>query len=337
MPFITTFLYSQLFVTLPYPTYDFSGQTIIVTGSNSGLGLEAARHFIRLDAAKVILAVRTVAKGNAAAGDISSSTETPPDRIEVWQLDLSSSDSVKAFASRVQGLDRLDVVVENAGILTTTHELLEGEESTITVNVVNTVLCGLVVLPKLRDSARKHSTTGRLVFVGSDLQLAAKFTEQHEPGSLFTALRSRETANMPDRFVYLLVYFSKFIDAYRLQIKPLLSHTSYPTSKLLQLYAVRAIASMSPVTPESPVVINYLTPGACKSDIFRDPKDWFSKLISELMQAIIARTTEAGSRTLIHASKPDIEKECHGKFLMDCKIWPYDFTLISDCIINIVD
>jgi retinol dehydrogenase-12 len=46
------------FAHLPYPTKKFTGQTIIVTSSNVGLGLEAARHFVRLDAAKVIIAVR---------------------------------------------------------------------------------------------------------------------------------------------------------------------------------------------------------------------------------------------------------------------------------------
>lgn len=38
MGYITTFLHSQLFVKLPYPNYDFSNQTIIVTGANTGLG-----------------------------------------------------------------------------------------------------------------------------------------------------------------------------------------------------------------------------------------------------------------------------------------------------------
>jgi len=44
-------------VSLPVPTMKFTGKTIIVTGSNTGIGLEAARYFVRLDAAKVILAV----------------------------------------------------------------------------------------------------------------------------------------------------------------------------------------------------------------------------------------------------------------------------------------
>lgn len=206
MGYITTFLHSQLFVRLPYPDYDFSGQTIIVTGSNTGLGLEAARHFIRLNAAKVILAVRTISKGEAAAAQISASTNTPKSRVEVWQLDLSHADSIKAFAARVDTLDRLDAFVQNAGILTNIFTLVEGQESHIAINVTNAVLLGLLVLPKLRESAARYGSRGRLTFVGSDLQYIAKFKEKIAAGkeagvSLYDALASKELADMDDRYV----------------------------------------------------------------------------------------------------------------------------------------
>ena len=199
MGYITTFLHSQLFVSLPYPKSDFTGQTIIVTGSNTGLGLEAARHFVRLNAARVILAVRTIAKGEAAALDISASTKTTKSRIEVWQLDLSNYDSVKAFAVKANALDRLDVFVQNAGILTSKFSRVEGEESTITINVTSAVLLALSVLPKLRESASKYGVKGRLVFVGSDLQYIAKFKEKDTSGSLYDALNSQDTTDMYDR------------------------------------------------------------------------------------------------------------------------------------------
>jgi short-subunit dehydrogenase len=111
MGFILTFLKSQLFAKLPYPTSDFSGQTVIITGSNTGLGLEAARHIVRLGAAKVILAVRNISKGEAAARDIIESTKVKENVIDVWQVDLSNYESVKAFGERVQTLERLDAVV----------------------------------------------------------------------------------------------------------------------------------------------------------------------------------------------------------------------------------
>lgn len=83
------FLYSQLFVTPSYPATYFTGQTIIITGSNVGLGYEAARHFTRLGAAKVILAVRNCQAGEEAKRSIELSTHITG-VCEVWQLDLAS-------------------------------------------------------------------------------------------------------------------------------------------------------------------------------------------------------------------------------------------------------
>lgn len=112
---ILTFFYSQLFITPKYPDQSCKGQVHIVTGANTGLGFEAARHLVRLGADKVILACRNLEKGEAAVKDIEASTK----RIgvaEVWSLDLSSFESVKEFAKKVDTLPRIDAIVENAGM-----------------------------------------------------------------------------------------------------------------------------------------------------------------------------------------------------------------------------
>ncbi len=62
---------------LPWPTTSFAEKTIIVTGANCGLGLEAARHFVRLGARKVVLGYRSVPKGEAAKEDIDSTQKSP--------------------------------------------------------------------------------------------------------------------------------------------------------------------------------------------------------------------------------------------------------------------
>ncbi|KAB2570175.1 Short chain dehydrogenase sol3 [Lasiodiplodia theobromae] len=295
MGYATTFLYSQLFVKLPYPQSDFSDQVIIVTGSNTGLGLEAVKHLVRLRAARVILAVRSESKGQAAVEQVVAATKCSAKRLEVWPLDLSSYQSIKQFGERVRTLDRLDAVIQNAGILTTKWALAEDNESHITTNVISPMLIGLEVLPKLRESAQKTGLRGRLAFVGSDLQYIAKFSEKKHGASIFAALNKREIADMDDR---------------------------YKVSKLLLLYGVRALAQLSPLTPESNVIIDNLTPGACKSDIFRDDVNWFQRIIMNLAISLIARTTEQGSRTLVHAVKPELGPEAHGAFLMDCKVAP---------------
>ena len=67
-------------------------------------------------------------KGEAAKKDIETTTGRSG-AVEVWQLDLGSYESVKRFAEKAAGLERVDAVVENAGIMTTEFALVEGSES----------------------------------------------------------------------------------------------------------------------------------------------------------------------------------------------------------------
>ena len=107
------------FLDLPLVSEDLEGRIVIVTGANTGLGFECAMHFLRMKPAKLILAIRSIEKGQAAAlRMIDETKETRPDIVEVWQLDMASFVSVQAFAQRVETLPRLDIVVLNSGVNT---------------------------------------------------------------------------------------------------------------------------------------------------------------------------------------------------------------------------
>ena len=198
MSSVQKYIYSQLIYHPPYPTTKYTGQTIIVTGSNVGLGLEAARHFVRLDAKKVILAVRTLEKGEAAKESILKSEKKTADVVEVWKLDLSNYQSSRDFAKRVETLDRLDILVENAGIVTEEFKITEDNESTITTNVVSPVLHALLLMPKLRETAMKFKTVPRVVFVTSFTHFFTQFEERKEE-RIFDTLADKSKANMADR------------------------------------------------------------------------------------------------------------------------------------------
>ncbi len=129
--------------------------------------MEAARHFVRLGASKVIIGCRSVEKGEVAKKDIEEGTKRIG-VVEIWQVDLSSYENVKQFCNRAQKLERLDIVTENAGLATPKYEEVEGMESTITVNVISTFLMALLLLPKLRADAIKFNTLPRLTIVASD-------------------------------------------------------------------------------------------------------------------------------------------------------------------------
>jgi len=73
-------LFAQPFMTLQLPPpYSFASQTVIITGANTGLGLETARHIVSLGASKAILGIRTLSKG------LSAKLTSKPPRVD-WVL-----------------------------------------------------------------------------------------------------------------------------------------------------------------------------------------------------------------------------------------------------------
>jgi NAD(P)-dependent dehydrogenase (short-subunit alcohol dehydrogenase family) len=88
---------------------DQRGRTAVVTGANSGLGLETARRLAR-KGARVVMACRNLEKGEAARRDV--------DGAELEQLDLASLESVRAFAERFRAShEGLDLLINNAGVM----------------------------------------------------------------------------------------------------------------------------------------------------------------------------------------------------------------------------
>jgi retinol dehydrogenase 12 len=205
-PGILQFLRGQLFETPALPMASLTGQTIIVTGANTGLGLECAKHLVRLNISTLILACRSIDKGEAAKKILLSSkpgAEIAKTRIEVWELDMSSYVSVVEFADRCENsLLRLDAVVENAGISQPSCMLAEDNESTITVNVISTFLLALLLLPRLRESAAQYCKTARLTIVGSVVHCWAdtKDIDLLSGRRILDRLNDKPTANMKNRY-----------------------------------------------------------------------------------------------------------------------------------------
>ncbi|KAG8165140.1 hypothetical protein KVR01_005415 [Diaporthe batatas] len=274
---MANFLYSQLFVKPAYPTRMVNGQTVIVTGSNTGLGKEAAKHFARLGAAKLILAVRNIKAGSAAKAEIERATQCAPGTVEVWALDLGDYASVKAFAGRAsRELERVDVLCENAGVAGGKKEMVGGHERHITINVISTLLLALLMLPKLRETASRFGVKPRLTIVSSEVHGWCKFPERDEP-SVLAALDASD--DMEER---------------------------YPVSKLLEVLAVRQMAPRL----RGGVVLNMLNPGLCHSELSRE-----GGLGLTVMKFFLARSTEVGSRTLVAAGLAG--DESHGRYMSD--------------------
>lgn len=91
----------------------------------------------------------------------------------------------------------------------------------------------------------------------------------------------------------------------------------YNVSKLLEILTVRHIARNHPVS-QLHVTVNTLTPGLCESELLRDASI-FLTIFGWVLKKLFARTTEVGSRTLVHGGVTAGE-ETHGKFMQTCKV-----------------
>ena len=208
---------------------------------------------------------------------------------------MSSFQSVKQFAARVtQEIPKLDVALLNAGVFQSKYVLgSEGWEETIQVNYLSTILLSLLLLPRLRETKTETGNTPHLDFVSSSSHKGVSPTDMH---------KSKESGNI-------LEYWN--------EEQKFAPFKQYGRSKLMLEYAKAAMSDLPSVrapSGELSVIINSCCPGLCKSDIPRnltqDSVMW--TIIAWLLNTLLARTTEEGSRTLV--SSTTIGAESHGKF-----------------------
>ncbi|WP_329457101.1 SDR family oxidoreductase [Streptomyces sp. NBC_01497] len=132
-----------------YEVPDQSGRFAVVTGANSGTGKEAARRLAEAGA-RVVLAVRTLAKGEQARDEILA--RHPGARLEVRRIDLADLGAVKDFADGVLADGTpLDLLVNNAGVMspTTRTATADGFELQLGSNYLGPFALTLRLLPAL--------------------------------------------------------------------------------------------------------------------------------------------------------------------------------------------
>ncbi|KAL2829427.1 hypothetical protein BDW59DRAFT_178400 [Aspergillus cavernicola] len=267
-----------------------SGKTAIVTGGNTGLGFECCKQLLELGLSRLIIAVRTPSKGEEAKKQLLL-TSKGKSKIEITKLDLASYDSITAFVEYTKTLDRLDIVINNAGVCKRAFELdpRTGHEETIQVNHLGNSLFVILLLPVLQTK-NSPDHPGRLSFVSSDTPAWAKFKEQTSI-PILPAFDNQTSFEWSDR---------------------------YGTSKLLGQLFLRELAER---VPSSVAIVNATNPGLCKSGLDREFRGSLAGHVARVMQAALARKASVGARSLTDAAL-NHGAASHGQYIEDGKVVP---------------
>ncbi|KAI0300567.1 hypothetical protein B0F90DRAFT_1629757 [Multifurca ochricompacta] len=270
------FVNDQLWKVDPVEQLDLTGKTVVVVGANVGLGFEAAKHFASMNPNRLVLGCRSQDKGQAAVQAIQATGFT---NVELALVDLSQFASVSAFADTfIRDGSQIDILLYNAGVAL--HQYAptkDGWEETIQVNHLSATLLTVLLLPCLLKAASSGTSPNpRVVIVSSDVHYWAKLSkEEFESDKVLSKLSDKE-------------YCTSQIMADR-----------YNLSKLLNVFFVRELTKKLPAN--SPVIVTAVNPGYCKSQLGRN-LSFTMRIISVIFGALLARTTEQGSRQLVWAA-----------------------------------
>ncbi|KAJ5891659.1 uncharacterized protein N7473_007887 [Penicillium subrubescens] len=275
----------------PPENTDLSGQVAIVTGSNTGLGLACAQQLLSFKLSRLILAVRSAAKGENAAAKLRK--QYTQATIEVWQLDMTSYESVQAFATRAEKhLSRLDLAVLNAGIAGSDFKIVPstGHEEALQVNYLSTVLLTILLLPALKDKL-PAGTPGRLTVATTMLSITAKFANKNAK-PLLPSFDDKKNFDPID---------------------------NYPKTKFLTQLCLWKLTDL---VSSDDVIINMVEPGSTKGTELQRDAPVAVKAFLALLKSVSARDVKLAASTYLDAAIVK-GKDSHGSILMNWEIAPY--------------
>ena len=134
-----------------------TGQVCVVTGASSGIGKATSVALARLGAT-VVLVCRDRGRGEAALAEVGAAASGGPPCLEL--ADLASMAQIRALAGRLGALDRIDVLINNAGLVVASRTVTkDGLEHTLAVNHLAPFLLTNLLLPTLKASAPARVVT----------------------------------------------------------------------------------------------------------------------------------------------------------------------------------
>ena len=272
------------------PQILFTGQVVLITGANTGLGLELSKRVAALNAHKIIITVRSHAKGETAKKEIEQSltkTDSQPEIVPLI-LDMSSAQGVIDFKQRLmETTDKLDVAVLNAGVISTHHNLSKDSfEETIQVNVASTILLAAELVPLLRATAETSGKQTHLNVVSSrNAAMPATFPTKAD---ILNSGEPLSTLSRVDHF----------------PAGAMGGGDQYSLSKLLLEYGLRRLVKSESLYDKSGqplVILNSVCPGATLTDLGRNFDFPLASVVLRIWQAIFSKSVADGATIYLQA------------------------------------
>ena len=278
----------------PKPTTDlFTGRTILVTGTNTGIGLDAAKKIAALRPEKLIITARNAAKAQETKDTIQawlkhSSKVEKPAEIIAMSLDMGNFSAVKAFADELKSrFSTLDAAILNAGLSTGKYTASpDGWEQTLQVNTLSTAYLGLLLLDLLKKTSDTKGSPTHLTMVSSGLSVTAtpgRFEKHYASKTPLKDMSQRDA-------------FPSGWDRYQ-------------ESKVFLEYAMRHMAQLPSIQSETGplVIVNTVCPGLCHSNLAREAtQNFFVAILAWIAFTLLARTTEQGANQYLSAVNTDV-------------------------------
>lgn len=249
---------------------DLSGKVILVTGANSGLGLQSVLDLARHGPKEIWLTSRTTDKAEQAIQEIKK--EVPSANLKSLSLDLSSFESIKSAArSFTQSSQRLDVLLLNAGIMASDAGLTkDGYEVQFGTNHVGHALLTKLLTPILDRTAAEPGSDVRVVVLTS-----AAVAMAPKDGIEFDTLKTQQ--------------------------EPMGTWTRYGQSKLANALFARQLAKLHPTW-----TVTAIHPGVVTTNLSRHVQDryWWAKGLMPIANLLLTTVQQGALNQLWGSTAP---------------------------------
>lgn len=268
---------------------DNSTKTVLITGANSGIGLEAAAQFAEAGYSAVILACRTLQKAEDARSELIG--RVGKDVFSVVAIDVAEIDSARAAAEMLNGHDRqIDVLVLNAAMSSGDKPAFNSAGVEM---VFASTLLGHHVLTMSLLNSNKLAPDAHILIAGSE-----------------GARGDMPMMNIPDFNTFASKHFNDDLEVMHEAIWKIRSPykynsmNAYVTSKVYVAWWAAALASKLP----NGMIVNAISPGSVPDSNFARNQNWLMRTMMPMMMKLMpkrmgmAASLEDGARRYLDAS-----------------------------------